>query len=221
MPKKGIAKDYFVIGAGFHKTGTSTLGAALQILGYRVKGSSKRPLIPILKKDLSSVRKILKNYDAVEDTPWFFIYKELDGIYPNSKFILTIRDEESWYESVKKQIGDLRSAQDEWIYGRGKGLPKDDKQNAIDVYNKHNQEVRSYFKDRPDDLLVLNFKQGDQWEKLCDFLNEEIPSEPFPHYNKSRTNKMHEKKSKTKILRRKVKNAVKIKYIDLFHGWDR
>ena len=220
MPENGVSKSIFVVGAGFHKTGTSTLGAALRILGYHVKGTSKRPLIPILKKDFSYVRKQLRNFDAVQDTPWFFIYKELDEIYPNAKFILTIRDEESWYKSVKKQIGDLRSAQDEWIYGRGKGLPKDDKQNAIDVYNRHNEEVKNYFKDRPNDLLILNFKKGDKWEKLCDFLNEDIPSEPFPHYNKSKTSKMHEKKSKTKIMRRKMKNALKIKYIDLFHGWD-
>ncbi len=220
MPENGTSKPFFVVGAGFHKTGTSTLGAALSILGYHVKGISKRPLIPILKKDFSYVKKQLRNYNAVQDTPWFFIYKELDEIYPNAKFILTIRDEESWYKSVKKQIGDLRSAQDEWIYGRGKGLPKDDKRNTINVYNQHNQEVKNYFKDRPKDLLILNFKKGDQWEKLCDFLNEEIPSVPFPHYNKSRTSKMQEKKSKTKIMRRKIKNALKIKYIDLFHGWD-
>lgn len=63
-------------------------------------------------------------------------------------------------------MGDLRSVQDEWIYGRGKGLPKEDKQNAIDVYNRHNEEVKNFFKDRPNDLLILNFKKGDQWEKL-------------------------------------------------------
>jgi len=220
MNKKNNSENRLIVGAGFHKTGTSTLSAALNILGYRVKGISKRPLIPIIKENYSKVKKMLKNYDAVQDTPWFYIYKELDELFPDSKFILTIRDEESWYKSVKKQIGGLRSAQDEWIYGRGKGLPKDNKENTIKVYQQHNREVKDYFKNRPDDLLVLNFKNGDEWEKLCDFLNQEIPNKPFPHYNKSKTNKMHEGKSKTKILRRQIKNHLKIKYIDWFEGWD-
>lgn len=41
-----------IIGVGFQKTGTSSLGEALQILGYRVKDTSSRPLIPILKGDI-------------------------------------------------------------------------------------------------------------------------------------------------------------------------
>ena len=220
MKKNNNSANGLIVGAGFHKTGTSTLSAALKILGYRVRGISRRPLTPILNKNYSKVQKMLKNYDAVQDVPWFMIYKELDELFPHSKFILTIRDEESWYQSVKKQIGRLRSAQDEWIYGRGKGLPKDNKENTIRVYQQHNREVIEYFKNRPDDLLILNFKNGDKWEKLCDFLNQDIPNEPFPHYNKSKTNKMMENKSKTKILRRQVKNHLKIKYIDWFEGWN-
>ena len=53
--------------------------------------------------------------------------------------------------------------------------PKDDKKNTIDVYSKHNKEVIEYFENRPNDLLVLDFTKGDSWEKICPFLNKEIP----------------------------------------------
>ena len=128
----GKEKKGLVIGVGFQKTGTSSLREALKILDYRVKDTTARALIPILKGDYDKILRMLKNYDAVEDTPWYIIYKELDQLIPNSKFILTIRDEESWYKSVNRHIGDLRSANHEYIYGKGKGLPKDDKQNTID-----------------------------------------------------------------------------------------
>lgn len=210
-------KNQFVICVGFHKTGTSSLGAALSILNYRVKGITYRPLIPILNGNYDKVLKIIRNYDAVQDAPWFKIYKELDELIPNSKFILTLRDEESWYHSAVKQFSDLKSAQHEWIYGRGKGLLRYNKKNAIDVYTKHNKEVKDYFKDRPDDLLVLDFTEGREWEKLCSFLNESIPNTSFPHSNKSSTSKA---KSEFKIMRRKVKNYFKIKYIDTFVGWN-
>lgn len=208
-----------IIGVGFQKTGTSSLREALKILGYRVKDTSERALLPILKGKYSKILRMLKNFDAVEDTPWYMIYKELDELIPNSKFILTIRDEESWYLSVKKHIGDLRSAHHEWIYGRGKGLPKEDKQNTIDVYNRHNKEVVAYFKDRPKDLLVIDFTKGDKWEKLCAFLGKEIPDEPFPHYNKSSKSSREVKMKRIKFMRKQIRNTLKIKYISILGLW--
>ncbi len=209
-----------IIGVGFQKTGTSTLREALKILGYNVKDTTPRALIPILKGDFSKIRQILKGYDAMEDTPWYIIYRELDELYPGSKFILTTRDADSWYTSVSKHIGDLRAAHHEWIYGRGKGLPKEDRDHTIAVYEKHNKGVMNYFIDRPDDLLILDFTRGDGWQKLCAFLDKEVPEIPFPHYN--RTAEIEKQKtgwkSKFRKLRHRLKNDLKIRYIGL-RGW--
>ena len=209
-------KDQFVICVGFHKTGTTSIGAALSILNYRVKGETSRPLIPILNGNYNKVLKMLKNYNAVQDIPWFRIYKELDELIPNSKFILTIRDEESWYSSAVKHFGNIMIAQHEWIYGRGKGLLKNNKENTINVYRNHNHNVKEYFKDRPDDLLILDFTKNDEWEQLCSFLSQDIPNVSFPHANKSSNKKTV---SKFKIMRHRIKNYFKVKYIDTFVGW--
>ncbi len=206
-----------IICAGFQKTGTSSLREALKVLGYRVKDCTDRALIPILKNDYKKILKIIDGYDAVEDTPWFIIYKELDKLLPGSKFILTLRDEESWYESVSRHIGDLRSANHEWIYGKGKGLPKYYKQNTIKVFSKHNKEVIEYFKDRPEDLLIIDFTKGDKWEKLCHFLGHEIPNEPFPHYNNSKKQKKTRSpmSQKWRDFRKQMKSNFKIKYLEI------
>ena len=210
-----------IVGVGFQKTGTSTLREALRILGFKVKDTSTRPLIPILRGQWSRVMAMLRHVDAVEDTPWYMIYKELDRMAPGSKFILTIRDEEAWYQSVSTHIGGLRNPHHEWIYGRGKGLPRDDKENTIRVYREHNRNVRNYFKDRPGDLLVLDFTNGDQWEKLCAFLNKDIPDTPFPHANKTPGRKKSTRKPLTvKRCRKHVKYWLKIKYIDLLNLWE-
>ena len=42
-----------------------------------------------------------------------------------------------------------------------------------------------YFRERPQDLLVLDFAKGDGWEKLCRFLGADIPESEFPHANKA------------------------------------
>ena len=149
------------------------------------------------------------------------IYKELDKLIPGSKFILTIRDEESWYKSVNRHIGDLRSPEHEWIYGKGKGLPKNGKANTIKIYNNHNKEVIDYFKDRPNDLLVIDFTKGDKWDKLCAFLEKDVPNTPFPHYNKGKTKviKRVDLKQSFRMNRKQFKNYCKIKYLDLMGYW--
>ena len=48
---------------------------------------------------------------------------------------------------------------------------------------RHNAEVVEYFKDRPDDLLVMDITKEDPWPRLCAFLGEPVPSVPFPHSN--------------------------------------
>lgn len=212
-----------IIGVGFQKTGTSSLREALRILGYRVKDTSSRPLIPILKGDFKKVLRMIRDYDALEDTPWFMIYKELDKRIPGSKFILTLRDEDPWYKSVSRHIGQLRNPSHEWIYGRGKGLPMEDEPNTIRIFKNHNHEVLDYFKDRPDDLLVVDFTKGAGWEQLCTFLGKEIPDEPFPHANKWQDKKSKQpfygQKKNFKFYRKQVRHYCKIKYIDWKGYW--
>ncbi|MEX0980757.1 MAG: sulfotransferase family protein [Bacteroidales bacterium] len=212
-----------IIGVGFQKTGTSTLREALIILGYAVKDVTPRALIPILRGNYNKISRMLEQYDAMEDTPWYMIYKELDQLFPGSKFILTIRDEESWYTSVSKHIGDLRAAHHEWIYGRGKGVVKHHKQNAIEVYRRHNAEVLEYFKERPGDLLVLDFTKGDGWEKLCNFLGNEVPGVPLPHYNKTTEAEKRQKGSRHHFrkMRHRIKNELKISYLNVTGLWEK
>jgi hypothetical protein len=71
-----------------------------------------------------------------------------------------------------------------WIYGVG--CPEGNEDIYLNRYEQHNQEVIDYFRDRPDDLLILDLAKGDGWEQLCAFLGADIPNEPFPHANKAR-----------------------------------
>jgi hypothetical protein len=51
------------------------------------------------------------------------------------------------------------------------------------VYDTHVRNVKDYFRDRPEDLLILDICGGDGWEKLCSFLGRSIPQARFPHAN--------------------------------------
>lgn len=50
-------------------------------------------------------------------------------------------------------------------------------------YIRHANAVWEYFRERRDDLLVLDICGGDGWERLCAFLQKPIPAEPFPRQN--------------------------------------
>lgn len=206
-----------IIGVGFQKTGTSSLRDALRLLGYRVGDNNHQLLWPILHGRWSRVFRKLNRYDAVEDNPWPLVYKEIDAHIPGCKFILTLREPESWYRSVSRHIGDLRDPMHEWMYGRGRGLPKDHKANTLNVFNAHNNDVLAHFKDRPEDLLVLDFTQGAGWQELCAFLGCEAPDASFPHAN----NKNKERQGspslrrQVKVAKKRVKYALQIMYFRL------
>lgn len=172
-----------IFGIGFHKTGTTSLAKALSILGYRVTGPNWIADRNIGKNVYQKAFKLAEQYDAFQDNPWAVIFKELDGRFPGSKFILTIRPQEEWIKSVVNHFDSRSTPMREWIYGAGS--PKGHETIYISRYCRHNQEVADYFKDRPGDLLVLKITEGEGWEKLCPFLNKGIPAIKFPNTNKA------------------------------------
>lgn len=109
--------------------------------------------------------------------------------FPGSKFILTIRDSARWLRSyhnaVSKQpaarLRDREKARRE-IYGFTYAEATDEK--LIARFERHNAEVKKYFSDRPGDLLVVNWEEGDGWDQVCSFLGEPVPKKPFPHANR-------------------------------------
>lgn len=184
---------------GFHKTGTTSLAKALQILGYKVTGPNGVN-DPNIKNNVYKLEnKLVKKYDAFQDNPWPIIYKELDKKYPKSKFILTTRSPDSWIKSIVQHFGDNKTPMREWIYGMG--APRGNESIYMKRYLDHNNEVKKYFENRPEDLLVIDLINGDGWDKLCKFLNKDVPKMKFPFINKAGERENLWSKTASKISR--------------------
>lgn len=168
---------------GFQKTGTTSMGAALEVLGYRVTGGNWARDPEVSRVALQRALEIVPQYDAFQDNPWPLLYKEMDKAFPGSKFIMTIRPPEQWIKSAVKGFGTGSSPVREWIYGQGTGSPVGNEQIWLDRYEKHNKEVLQYFENRPADFTVMDLAAGDGWEKLCGFLGVPVLDVPFPHAN--------------------------------------
>lgn len=124
----------------------------------------------------------LRDHDNMigRDYPYFGMYKYINETYPDSKFVICIRDTESFVKSYVKYFNsmDLNVAIkfNRAILGIN-GPPTDYERCAEKVrlvYESHNKRVLEYFKDKPGKLLVLDFKDigTEKFEKdILNFFN--------------------------------------------------
>lgn len=204
-----------IIGAGLARTGTMSLKLALE----QLENGRCFHMIELLK-DPSRLKHLdvkhlqgstdwnafFAGYVAATDYPACYYYNELLDLYPEAKVILTIRDPESWYESVLTTVyrgkpkgagdvvrlirnlvssADMRRTAPVFMYNdkliwRGHFNNRfEDKAAAIAIYEAHIAAVTAHVP--ADRLLVYEVKEG--WEPLCDFLGKAAPQRPFPHSN--------------------------------------
>lgn len=163
-----------IFGVGFMRTGTSSLTRALRELGYKIIHPPRPALLPELLDEIWDT-------DGANDSPIAYQYKELDKIFPNTKWILTTRKLETWLKSVGYFLNVIYdSGADDEIRKLMYGSAKFDKEKYAQAFIRHHKEVLEYFKDR--ELLIMNLDKGDfTWEKLCTFLNKPIPDTPYPY----------------------------------------
>ena len=160
--------------------------------------------LALARSEASDWRPMLQGYASTVDWPTTYVWKELAAANPQAKIILTLRDPDAWYASAAATIF-ARMIEFETL--RAEALRSDpaaidearrrhmemintliventfggslDKDNAIAVFNAHNEEVRRSVP--REKLLVYEF--GDGWEPLCAFLDMPVPSAPYPKVN--------------------------------------
>jgi hypothetical protein len=174
-----------IFGIGLSKTGTTSLYAALTMLGYRAITSRhmrKMELQEWRSGDFS--RDYLAGVDAATDLPLGTYFRELDDRYPGSRFILTERPVESWIVSVEKQFRDQPDPVSQYrrdVRFAAYGVSIFNEARFRRILDEHSRAVRDHFRDRPGQLLIQNYFAGDGWDSLCGFLGKPVPATDFPN----------------------------------------
>lgn len=188
-----------VFGLGLSKTGISSLWRALNGLGYRVTHYPSRPFC---------VGGLPEEWDGAVDIPVCRYFPHLDELHPGSKFILTTRLFEPWVDSLeahwrrrpRETLSHWGMQNREAIYKGAAWLPEhlnqqplEDlkfdnemwKRHAARIYYNYHKKVFAYFKERPDDLLIIGPGWDDNWSRLLAFM-----APAWPHEN-SRATPLH------------------------------
>lgn len=196
---------------GFNKTGSTSLITSINRLGFKIGDMNKGELclIDVIKGDLTSTFSLCESATAFKDIPFSLpgIWYELYKVYPTAKYILSERDSaEQWYSSITRfhtkawsknkstpTWKDLKESTKVSYKGLGydyikytfntEGNPYD-KTALIDVYNKHNHDVKEFFKNSKN-FLTINVSRNDDYLRLCNFLNVKPLDRKFPHKKKT------------------------------------
>lgn len=200
-----------IIGVGVGRTGTLSLKAALERLGYGPCFHGRHVLdhpdrLPLWQAAAAGRpvdwHEVFAGYRSTVDWPGASYWRDLVRTFPDAKVILSVRDPERWYDSVSRTIYPMfGSGSDPRARAALAAVP------GLDVMTAFNRQMiwdgpffDGRFEDRdyaigvferhnaavrrevpPDRLLVI--EPGDGWAPLCDLLGVPVPDEPYPHLN--------------------------------------
>jgi hypothetical protein len=188
-----------VIGAGLGRTATFSMKFALEHLGFgpcyhmsEVFCGARRAVPQWLdavdgRPDWDA---IFDGYQSTTDYPACTYWRELADHFPEAKVVLTLRDPDSWFDSVSATIfsagmqgslegsptGDMMQGV---VFDHFAGGDIADRAFMTDWFVKRNRLVIDALP--PERLLIYSPKDG--WEPLCAFLGVPVPPEPFPRVN--------------------------------------
>lgn len=205
-----------VIGVGFARTGTTSLRSALGVLGlgpcYHMFDAMNDPehlrhWLDIALGAPPDWPRVFDGYRSAVDWPVAAYWRELADAYPDAKLLLTVRDPDSWYDSVRNTIFKQRIDPPRGLARIGTRVAEavspdlrtflamtqetverplfddrlDDRAHMTAVFTEHIERVRAAF---PPDRL-LTYRVADGWQPLCSFLGKPVPDQPFPRDNSS------------------------------------
>ena len=178
----------YVFNIGLSRAGSTSLTKALNLLDiptlHYFTSNNKTRLKKIIERNKKFNKQLFAgiddDYQGFSDFSGEHYYQTLYTQYPNSKFIFTTRPFSDWFKSyiiLEKRIKPELFKTNEstkLMYTF-----------AINKYFKRGKEIKNFFKDKTNQFLELKICEGEGWEKLCPFLDVDIPDCLFPHENKT------------------------------------
>ncbi len=189
-----------IIGAGFGRTGTYSLKAALEQLNFcPCHHMSEVINDPKQIEAWSNVAQGRPDYGAIfsdfrsaVDFPVSAYWQDVLAAMPDAKVILSHREAEDWYGSFSQTILPLILDKEAWpknavpwfqmietvIIGKALGGCTD-RDGILKAYRANEAAAREL--EAQGKALIYSVRDG--WDPLCRFLGVDVPDAPFPKTN--------------------------------------
>lgn len=155
---------------GLPRTGTTSVSVALLEQGLKVA-------------HMAFTKQAFMLADAISDVPCFSDYRQLDGLFPQAKFVYLERDMAKWVPSMQMLLGKMlphleaKSGRFHPIMKRSfrhtfaidKVTDPADEAHLIACYQRHQNEVLAYFHGR-EDFISLDISHAGSLSRLLQFL---------------------------------------------------
>jgi hypothetical protein len=199
-----------VIGAGFGRTGTMSLKAALEELGfgpcYHMLDLLEHPEQAPLWQAATDGEQVdwdavFDGYESTVDWPGASFYEQLADEYPDAPVLLTVRDPDAWYDSTLRTIYAVREAMlsGELEPGSGDVAAGPDVMRIIGTliwertfdgrFRDREHAIEEFIRHNervrsvvPRERLLVH-EIADGWEPLAMFLGVDVPDTEFPRLN--------------------------------------
>jgi hypothetical protein len=200
-----------VIGVGMHRTGSMSVKAALERLGFGPCYHGMEALRRCMDGDhwLAAFDAggefdwsvIFKGYRATMDWPTVHFWEQLATAYPDAKIVFTDRDPELWWDSHARMFQlsaeldrQLTDEQRQWAEESGFARMQTALATVVSavfddrVFDKEHclrvfeQHRKRVRRTVPAERLLV-YRVQDGWEPLSRFLGVNVPDEPFPRVN--------------------------------------
>lgn len=131
--------------------------------------------------------KILGDFEALADYPTAIFPEELMAAYPDARVILTVRDEDKWYDSMAATLVHAHLAAPDPnpspmapVSSRYHRYCWNDDfaKHGREAYRRQNELVREAGRGKGD--RFLEYQTGSGWAPLCEFLGLPVPDAPYP-----------------------------------------
>jgi len=168
---------------GLPRTGTTSISVALLEQGFNVAHTAY-------------TKQAFALADVISDSPCFSDYRQLDTLFPHSKFIYLERELDRWVPSMQMLINKMRASlaptgifnpvlkrSFNTIFKLDTTPAPDDQQHLIHCYQAHQNSVYEYFAGR-DDLLSVDVSKAESLNQVLAFLGRpSTEKNQFPHLN--------------------------------------
>lgn len=191
FPDYGAEKIFCI---GLSKTGTTSMTAALQMLGYSALHWANPATNALMHEDDFLL------FDAFADLPTCEAFERTYYLFPNSRFIYTTRPLQSWKRSYEAQ---MQGAGEGAFAARRTRMLRDGADTAwgsanarialglfynhpdiVAAYKAYHGRVHRFFADKPASrFLVFDLASGHGFPELCAFTGRPDPGAPYPQKN--------------------------------------